>query len=672
MISRSLFAALALASTALASPPLTTIQDVLYKADGTRFAGTLTISWTSFEAIDQSAITTQVTTVTVTDGNLRVQLVPTTTAVPPANYTVKYNSDGRIQFGETWAVPSSVTPLRIRDVRIASSQTGAVSADTVAATVQESDVAGLVSDLGARPLKGPGYAAGRVAVVNPAGSLETVTGSPSDCVRVDGSSGPCGDAGGLPSFVDGDSLSGIMDGSNTTFTLSAFPNPASSLAVYRNGVLQSSVRDYNVTGNAVQFVAAAAPQPGDTLLASFRLTGADGASAPPGLVSPQQINPAGLTAGQTWVWDGNSYVPGAAGGAGGAGTIGATGPAGTAGATGVAGPLGPAGATGPAGAAGPAGATGVSGVAGATGPVGVPGTAGAVGPTGVAGPAGATGAAGAAGIAGPAGATGAAGIAGPTGPSGAAGPTLTVFGRLGTVVAVSGDYSAAQVANAADKTAANSYTAGAKQGFQSSATTAGINFGGVSADPSVLSEGDVWYRTDTHALRQYQNAVAVTVGGAAGGCPSTPFSTLITGATTSNGSLGCGLTYASTVHTDFTAAATTQRVKIGTAASLFSAAGIRLEETTTLVSGIGTITAMQACVGSATAVCLFTPGGLALFGSTGQFLTFPGPFSAAATDLATQDIYLTLSVTNVTPGNLSTMTGVVGKVTVRIWGGVAQ
>jgi hypothetical protein len=321
MISRSFFAALALASTALASPPLTTIQDVLYKADGRRFAGTLTISWTSFEAIDQSAITSQVATVTIANGNLRVQLVPTTTAVPAANYTVKYNSDGRIQFGETWAVPSSVTPLRIRDVRIASTQTAALgagavafSADTAAATLQESDVAGLISDLGARPLKGPGYAGGRVAVVNPAGSLESVTGSPSDCVRVDGSSGPCGDAGGLPSFVDGDSPSGIVDGSNTIFMLSAFPNPASSMAVYRNGVLQSSVRDYNVTGNAVQFVAAAAPQPGDTLLASYRLT--DTGSVPPGLVSPQQINPAGLTAGQLWQWDGNSYVPGTGGGGG--------------------------------------------------------------------------------------------------------------------------------------------------------------------------------------------------------------------------------------------------------------------------------------------------------------------------------------------------------------------
>ena len=258
MISRSLFTAVLLASSAMAGPPLTTIQDVLYKADGTRFAGTLTISWTSFEAIDKSAIATQVTTVTVTGGNLWVQLVPTTTAVPAANYTVIYNSDGHIQFTETWAVPSSTAPLRIRDVRIAQSQTGAVSSDSVAPATQESDVAGLISDLGARPLKGPGYAAGRVAVVDSTGSLEGATGDPSDCVHVDGSTGPCG--GSPPGFVDGESLSGTVDGVNTTFNLSTVPNPASSLSVYRNGVLQQLGQDYSLNGGSVQFVAAAVPQ----------------------------------------------------------------------------------------------------------------------------------------------------------------------------------------------------------------------------------------------------------------------------------------------------------------------------------------------------------------------------------------------------------------------------
>ena len=93
MISRSFLAAVCLATSSFAAPPLTTIQDVLFKADGTRFHGTLSISWSSFEAIDRSAIAQQTTTVTVVNGNLQVQLVPTTTATPAAYYTVVYNRD---------------------------------------------------------------------------------------------------------------------------------------------------------------------------------------------------------------------------------------------------------------------------------------------------------------------------------------------------------------------------------------------------------------------------------------------------------------------------------------------------------------------------------------------------------------------------------------------------
>jgi hypothetical protein len=273
MTLRLFFAAVWLASYALAVPPLTTIQDVLYKADGTRFNGTVTISWTSFQAMDNSTIATQSTTVKIVDGNLRVQLVPTTTSTPATYYSVKYNSNGRIQFAETWSVPSSAQPLHVRDVRVATaSNTAAPDTGGGASTpAQETDIVGLIADLGARPLKGPGYAAGRVAVVNPLGALESVTGSATDCVRVDGSSGPCG--GLQPSFVDGDSPNGLVDGSNTSFTLSAVPDPASSLAVYRNGMLQKTGQDYTLTGSTIQFVAAAAPQPGDTLLAGYRLTG---------------------------------------------------------------------------------------------------------------------------------------------------------------------------------------------------------------------------------------------------------------------------------------------------------------------------------------------------------------------------------------------------------------
>jgi hypothetical protein len=276
----SFFAAVWLASSALTGPPLTTIQDVLYKADGTRFNGTVTISWSRFQAMDNSTIATQSITVKIVDGNLHVQLVPTTTSTPTTYYAAKYNSNGRVQFAETWLVPSSAQPLRVQDVRVAAS-----AADSGGGTSQESDVVGLIADLGARPLKGPGFAAGRTAVVDALGAIESASGNATDCVHVDGSSGPCG--GEQASFMDGDSPAGVVDGSNTSFTLSAVPNPASSLAVYRNGMLQKIGQDYTLTGSTIQFVTAGAPQPGDTLLAGYRLSGTD--SGAPQLYPSSQV-----------------------------------------------------------------------------------------------------------------------------------------------------------------------------------------------------------------------------------------------------------------------------------------------------------------------------------------------------------------------------------------------
>ena len=288
-MTRRLFIAIAFfAAAACAGPPLTTVQDVLYKADGTRFNGTVTISWNSFQAADNSAIETQSISTRVIDGILRVQLVPTTTANPPAAYSVIYNSDGRIQFQETWSVPSSTTPLHLRDVRVATPVNPAAdSGGGTSGPVQESDVVGLIADLGSRPVKGPGFAPGRVAIIDPSGAIESAAGNPADCVHVDGSSGACGSQ--PPSFVDADSPSGIVDGSNALFVLSAPPDPAGSLSVYRNGMLQKSGQDYTLTGSTIQFVAAATPQPGDTLLASYRLSGTDSASGRQIYPNPQVL-----------------------------------------------------------------------------------------------------------------------------------------------------------------------------------------------------------------------------------------------------------------------------------------------------------------------------------------------------------------------------------------------
>jgi hypothetical protein len=66
----------------------------------------------------------------------------------------------------------------------------------------------------------------------------------------------------------------VVDGANAAFTLANPPSPAVSLALYRNGMLQKAGLDYALSGSTVQFVTAATPQPGDTLLASYRVAAA--------------------------------------------------------------------------------------------------------------------------------------------------------------------------------------------------------------------------------------------------------------------------------------------------------------------------------------------------------------------------------------------------------------
>ena len=132
------------------------------------------------------------------------------------------------------------------------------------------------------------HATAGVAIIDTTGALEAISGNVSDCVHVDGSSGPCGTAGGTvgPSFTDGEALGGVVDGANSAFTTSAPPTPASSLALYRNGIMQKASLDYSLTGNKVQFLAPSKPQPGDTLVAYYRVSPA---GTPQGSTGPQVL-----------------------------------------------------------------------------------------------------------------------------------------------------------------------------------------------------------------------------------------------------------------------------------------------------------------------------------------------------------------------------------------------
>lgn len=261
---------LASAVAAAGQPALTTIRDILYRADGMRFSGRVSIVWNSFEAGDTSNIATANVTLPIVNGVLNVRLAPTTTASAGAQYNITYNSLGRNQFTEVWAVPPSTVPLRVRDVRVATGTV--VGPATVTTQVQITDVAGLPNELAVRPMRGAGFSIGRAALINQSGQIDGATGNLGDCVRVDGSSGPCGSGGGgvLPSFSGGETPAGVINGSNLVFTLLFAPSPASSLDLFRNGLLMKQGADYSVSGSTITFFLASTPQAGDLLTAAYR------------------------------------------------------------------------------------------------------------------------------------------------------------------------------------------------------------------------------------------------------------------------------------------------------------------------------------------------------------------------------------------------------------------
>lgn len=283
---------------ALGAPPqLTTIQDDLYQADGTRFAGTLLIEWKSFSAAGTSTVVTQSVTVQVVNGILRVQLVPTTTAATAAYYQVRYTSKNGVQSFERWAVPPSSAPVRVRDIRISGSGSGPVVNPPGTTQLGISDITGLSTELSARPTKGTGYVNSRAAIINSSGALEGASGTATDCVHVDGTSGPCGTTAAVPGFVDAETPSGPVNGANDTFRTVNVPSPAASLLLYRNGILQKAGVDYNLIANVVTFTPVSLPQPGDIVFASYR-TGNGGSSA--AATGPQVLcSSTGSATGQT-------------------------------------------------------------------------------------------------------------------------------------------------------------------------------------------------------------------------------------------------------------------------------------------------------------------------------------------------------------------------------------
>jgi hypothetical protein len=226
---------------------LTAIRDTVTNANGSPFNGTVIISWNGFTAPTGGTIAPHSTSAHIYNGVLSVLLVPSTTASSGASYLATYNSnDGTVTWTETWQVPPSLTPLTLDQVRVPQGGTGG-GPGTIGVPIPISDVINLTSTL---------------STINAAISSLTTTVNAL-------SSG----SGVNPLFTDGETPSGLVNGSNTTFTLAGTPVPAASLELYRNGLVQTSGVDYSLSGNTISFLSAAAPQSGDILQAYYRLVG---------------------------------------------------------------------------------------------------------------------------------------------------------------------------------------------------------------------------------------------------------------------------------------------------------------------------------------------------------------------------------------------------------------
>ena len=236
------------AYTAAAAPALTKIQDTLYKADGTRFEGVAQIEWKSFQAADGSQVPQQSVSVKIVSGQLRVSLVPTTNAKKPMKYTVKFNADGKTQFVEYWDVPPSTSALAVENVRSAPlGESITIGGGTIG------EIQGLRTELDVRPTKGAAFLASRAAIINASGALEGAIGLPGDCIRVDGTSGPCGGGPGSITFMDAETPAGSINGLNGVFSLAGTPVSPNSLHLFRNGILLKRGFDYTLVGALITF-----------------------------------------------------------------------------------------------------------------------------------------------------------------------------------------------------------------------------------------------------------------------------------------------------------------------------------------------------------------------------------------------------------------------------------
>ena len=99
-------------------PGVTTINDTVYRADGTTAQGVALISWPAFLTAEGNAVAAGTKTVAIGNaGAFSTQLVPNVGAMPAGTYyTVVFQLDDGTVRGEYWAVPTT-SPVTLAGVR---------------------------------------------------------------------------------------------------------------------------------------------------------------------------------------------------------------------------------------------------------------------------------------------------------------------------------------------------------------------------------------------------------------------------------------------------------------------------------------------------------------------------------------------------------------------------